>query len=329
MARQMTMSRRGLLGAGAGAAAGLALARGAGAAQAATGDGFSGSGILPSERIGLQLYSVRDRISSIGFAPVLEAVAEIGFKLVEFAGYTQGTGAITPAQIRDLLAANGLKAIGSHVSPSDDASMQQVLDDAQTIGIPNVGISFEVPSGATTADWQALADDWNHYGELAAQRKVGFYVHNHFQEFALCADDPTRRGIDVLLAETDPKLVFFELDLYWAYVGQWQFGQVVPFDPLRDYAIPFRDRFKLFHVKDGKRDASGGYANALDDMCDAGEGEIDFSAFFSALFAQGAKESKRHHYLWERDNASSHPRGSLAAGQISFLTLRYGIKQVS
>jgi sugar phosphate isomerase/epimerase len=325
-----TLSRRRLLGAGAGAAAALAIGRGTGIANAAPGDGFYGSGILPSDRIGLQLYSVRDVLSSIGFARLFEALAEIGFKYVEFAGYTQGTTPeITPAQLHNLLNQYGLRAIGSHVSPSSDASMEQILDDAQTIGIPQVGISFEVPNGTTTSAWQALGDQWNHYGQLAAQRGIGFYLHNHFQEWAQCPDNPTKRGEDILLAECDPRYVFFEMDIYWAYVGQWQSGQVLSFDPLRDYAVPYRNRYRLFHVKDGKHDASGGFTDALDDICDVGEGNIDFSTFFSALFAQSKNEKTSHYYLWERDNAGSHPRGSLAAALISYLSMRYGIKQVS
>jgi sugar phosphate isomerase/epimerase len=333
MEEQRTLSRRGLLGAAAGLGTAAALSTKTGRALGATGSSakvVADAAILPPDRIGLQLYSVRDAVSSIGFAKVFESLAKIGFKNVEFAGYTQGTTPeITPAELRSLLKTYGLTAMGSHVSPSDDASMTQILDDAQTIGIPNVGISFETPTGTTTSAWQALADSWNHYGQMAAQRRVGFYIHNHFQEWALCPDDPTKRGIDVLLAETDPRYVFFELDIYWAYVGQWQSGQVVTFDPLNDYAIPHRDRFKFFHVKDGAHDATGGYTDALDDICDAGEGNIDFSAFFSKLFAQSRNEKTSHQYLWERDNASSHPRGPLASAQISYLTLRYGIKQAA
>jgi sugar phosphate isomerase/epimerase len=152
-----------------------------------------------------------------------------------------------------------------------------------------------------------------------------FYLHNHFQEWALTADDPTRRGEDVLLAETDPSLVWFELDIYWAYVGQWQSGQVMQFDPLRDYAVPYRDRYLLFHVKDGRKDKSGGYTDALDDIVDAGEGNIDFQTFFTTLFNHGSDERDKHWYLWERDNASDHPRGPLAAAQVSYLYMRYGL----
>jgi sugar phosphate isomerase/epimerase len=319
------LTRRRFVGAGAGLAAGAVLGtRGAAALGAGQASGKRG-GLLPAE-LGLQLYSVRDAISSIGFAKVFEQLAQIGYKQVEFAGYTQGTTPeITVGELRALMDANGLKGIGSHVSPSDDASMQQILDDAETLGLPQVGISFVVPQSPTVSGWQATADQYNHYGALAKARGIKLYLHNHFQEWAPVADDPTRRGEDILLAETDPSLVWFELDIYWAYVGQWQSGQLEKFDPLRDYAIPHRSRYLLFHLKDGKPDASGGFTDALDDICDAGEGSIDFQTFFSTLFAAAKGEQKRHYYAWERDNASSHPRGSLAAARISWTYLRYGL----
>ena len=333
------LSRRRLLGAGVGLAAAALGGRASGAtargaAESATGaatDPFAGDPLLPSDRIGLQLYSVRDAISSVGFAKVFHALAELGYKQIEFAGYTQGTTPeITVKRLRSLLDANGLVGIGSHLSllPTDDDAFEQALDDAATLGLPQIGVSLVVPGGGTTvAAWQQVAEACNHFGDLARRRGIRFYLHNHFQEWASTADDPTRRGEDVLLAETDLGLVWFELDIYWAYVGQWQSGQVLGFDPLLDYAIPYRNRYLLFHVKDGRKDASGGYADALDDIVDAGEGQIDFQTFFDTLFAEASGERYRHWYLWERDNASDHPRGSLAAAQVSYLYLRYGLRK--
>jgi hypothetical protein len=73
MSGQRTLSRRGFIGAGAGLAAAAALGTGA---RPALGRGTSSRGkgptgdppLLPSDRIGIQLYSVRDSISSLGFA---------------------------------------------------------------------------------------------------------------------------------------------------------------------------------------------------------------------------------------------------------------------
>src|SRR3954468_12026380 len=125
-----TLTRRALLGAGAGAAASVALSTRTGSAIAKT---VAPAPILPADRIACQLYSVRDQIDSIGFAKVFRTLAGIGYRSVEFTQYTQQAGPITLAEIRALLKANGLTAVGSHVSPSDDASMAQILDDAEAI----------------------------------------------------------------------------------------------------------------------------------------------------------------------------------------------------
>ena len=61
------------------------------------------------------------------------------------------------------------------------------------------------------------------YGQYAAAsnqageagKAVGIQVgyHNHNPEFLTLPDDPSRKCYDVLLAETDPELVDFEMDV--------------------------------------------------------------------------------------------------------------------
>lgn len=321
MQRVRGISRRALFGAGAGVAATAAfgLRAGTGGEVAEAAGPVAKRSLLPPERIGLQLYSLRDTIAEVGFAKVLESVAEIGFRQVEFAGYTQGSNPeITLKELRALLDANGLVAAASHVSPSDDASMAAILDEAAALGIPRVGVSLTAPDGPpTVSGWEAAAEQYNAYGEMAAKRGVRFYLHNHFQEWLPTADDPSRRGMDVMLAATDPALVDFELDIFWAYCGRAQAGG--GFDPLQDYAIPHRNRIPMFHVKDGRP------AQTLLGIQDVGEGEIDFQEFFTALFAVAPDQDQRHIYLWERDNASDHPRGPLAAARTSYVNMRHAL----
>jgi sugar phosphate isomerase/epimerase len=332
MTTRRTLSRRGLIGAGAGAAAAAALGTRAPAVLGSPHshqtrsepDAFAGPALLPDDRIGIQLYTVRDQVSNTGFAAVFAALADIGYKHVEFAGYTQGTTPeITVQHLRQLLDANGLTAIGSHLSltPMNDAEMQQAIADAQVLGIPQIGVSLVVPtSGTTVSGWQTIADTMNHYGQLAAQQGLGFYLHNHFQEWSQCTDNPLQRGEDVLLTECDPRYVFFELDIYWAYVGQYLFGSQAPltFDPLMDYALPHRDRYRIWHVKDGKRNQTSpqGY-----DIIECGQGSIDFEHFFCTV-----GQIDTHYFVHENDNGANHLRGSLASSQVSYLWMRHGLQ---
>jgi hypothetical protein len=219
---ELILTRRKLIGAGAGAAAATVLgtraprAPGATAAGAST-DAFVGPAVLPSARIGLQLFSIRDQVSSLGFAEVFETLAAIGYKAIEFAGYTQGSvGPITLAQIKQLMDANGLVGVGSHVSISD-ANIQQVLDAAVILGLPYVGLASASSQTNTVAGWQQTAANFNRWGAAASARGIKFYWHNHQTEFGFTMDQPTTRIYDILLEETDPALVFMEMDIYWAY----------------------------------------------------------------------------------------------------------------
>jgi sugar phosphate isomerase/epimerase len=320
------ISRRRLFGMGTGviAAAVLAPALGKRSARATTLDPeppcIPPAGLLPEERLGIQLYTVRDKISSLGFAKVFETLARTGYKEVEFAGYTQGTGAITVQQIRQLLDDNGLRAVGSHASLTT-SNVQQKLDEAQILGMPTIGNATTSSSTPTLSGWQAAADTYNQIGQACAARGLKFYLHNHQTEFAPLADQPTTRVYDVLLAETDADKVFFEMDIYWAYVGQYLFSRPPfgTFEPM-SYLTAQPQRFPLFHVKDGKSNAQNpqGY-----DMADVGQGNINFQAFFEKL---ATADLPNHSYLNERDDANIHPHGSLASGLASYWWMRRGLK---
>jgi sugar phosphate isomerase/epimerase len=319
------ITRRRLLTAGPGVVMAAALAPRLAAAQTPTPEPDPtcepAPGLLPPERIGVQLYTVRDRVSSLGFAKVFETLAEMGYKEVEFAGYTQGgVGAITVQDIRRLLDEHGLRGVGSHASVTV-ANVQQKLDEAEILGLPYVGNATTSSQSPTLAGWQAAAETYNQIGRACAARGIKFYLHNHQTEFAPLVDQPTTRVYDVLLRETDPNVVFFEMDIYWAYVGQYLFSKPPfgTFEPL-NYVTAQPHRFPLFHVKDGKTNQTNpqGY-----DMVDAGQGNIDFQTFFSAL---AESDRPNHAYLNERDNASSHPHGSFGSVTASYWWMRRGLK---
>ena len=140
-----------------------------------------------------------------------------------------------------------------------------------------------------------MAQAFNEWG--ADARRNGFkyfYFHNHDVEFTLVNGRPL---YDILLAETDPRLVKFELDLGWVEVS----GQS-PYEYLKRYG----DRFWAFHVKDVQwvadsvRKAAPGTANAGKPFvfANVGKGVIDWPKVFSAL-----KRPGDYHYFIEHDDA--------------------------
>ncbi|MFF0739973.1 sugar phosphate isomerase/epimerase family protein [Streptomyces sp. NPDC004111] len=271
-----------------------------------------GRPVLPPGRLGIQLYSLRDKVATLGFAKVFAELELYGYDEVEFAGYTQGSaGPITLAQLRALTKDHGLRGIGSHVGYYDDGNpgaytfaqnLTKVLDDAQALGLPHIGTASGPWRYGTTVDgWKRCAEDFNKYGEAARARGMKFYQHNHAEEFSFATDKPNVRLYDVLLAETDPRLVHLEMDIYWAYVAQFRFsrradGTPAPFDPLR-YVLKQPHRYPLFHVKDGEHDAAqrDGYR-----MTDVGDGDIDYKRFISAV-NRTHQGRGGHHWQVEHD----------------------------
>lgn len=332
-----TLRRRRFLGVAAGATAATLLGTGAATAAGTTGTATAtaagtarsaeGGPLVPPGHLGIQLYTLRDQVQSIGFARVFEELARYGYDQVEFAGYTQGAGAISLRQLKRLLRDNGLRGIGSHVGYwSDDpgaytfaTNLTKVLDDAEALGLPHVGTaSGPWRYGSTVDGWKRCAEEFNTYGAAAKARGLKFYQHNHAEEFSFATDRPDVRLYDVLLAETDPELVHLEMDIYWAYVGQYRFGKKAdgtpaPFEPL-DYVLRAPHRYPLFHVKDGEHDetATDGYR-----MVDVGDGDIDYRRFLTAV-GRTHGGCRDHNWLVEHDQ----PADSLTTARRSARYLR-------
>ncbi|MFE1930638.1 sugar phosphate isomerase/epimerase family protein [Streptomyces sp. NPDC059474] len=329
-----TLRRRRFLGVAAGATAatlvGTATATAAQTGTSARSDTSAHKGrggpLVPRGHLGIQLYTLRDQVQSIGFAQVFKELARYGYDQVEFAGYTQGTGDITLRQLKRLMRDHGLRGIGSHVGYySDDpkaytfaTNLTQVLDDAEALGLPHVGTaSGPWRYGSTVDGWKRCAEEFNTYGAAAKARGMKFYQHNHAEEFSFATDRPDVRLYDVLLAETDPELVHLEMDIYWAYVAQYRFGKKAdgspaPFEPL-DYVLRAPHRYPLFHVKDGEHDetATDGYR-----MVDVGDGDIDYRRFLTAVGRTHG--GQRHHWMVEHDQ----PTDSLTTARRSARYLR-------
>lgn len=206
----------------------------------------------------------------------LEMLAEAGYAEIEPA-YTYGGR--TASQFRRIADANGLRIIGSHHSPDDfrGARAQQTLDNAAALGQDYVGVSYM--DGPQTAEGcRAMAQEMNRWGEAARARGLRWYAHLHDNEFH--TDPRTGQTLfDVWLEETDPRLVWYEMDLYWILRAG-----VEP----APYLTSYEASFPLLHVKGGAP-----WDNIESDL---GEGEIDFPAMFEHLRGLSA-----HHFVIERD----------------------------
>ena len=222
------------------------------------------------DRIGVQLYTVRGQMEK-DFEGTLARVAEIGYNDVEFAGYFNHA----PAQVRAMLDRHGLAAPAVHTGSIAPDDWAKALDAAQVIGHKYIVVPW-IPEERrkTLDDWKRVAADFNRAAATAQTAGVQFAYHNHDFEFLPVEG---RVPYDVLLAETDPKLVQLEIDLYWITKG----GQ----DPLA-YFARWSGRVPLVHVKD-----SAGPPDHR--MVDVGTGKIDFRT----IFAHGAQAGIKHPFV--------------------------------
>jgi sugar phosphate isomerase/epimerase len=303
------LTRRGLVGAAAGTAAATTLgplspiARGQGAAP--------GAALLPRANIGIQLWTVRDQVANLGFDAVFARLAAMGYKEVEFAGYNAQGRRWSNQELRGLLAKYGLRAIGSHVGYtggySFTSSLQQVLTDAAEIGMPYIGTASSPGDahGQSVDGYKAAAEDFNKFGAAARAMGLKFYQHNHYSEFEV---QNGTRLFNVVVENTDPRLVFFEQDIFWAHVGQAAYPGFRP----HEYPWNMPERFPLFHVKDGFVEAVQPGSPSGWKMTDVGAGDIAFEPYFCGL------DTRDHQFLMENDDAAQEVGGSFADAERSY-----------
>ncbi|HWJ73639.1 MAG TPA: sugar phosphate isomerase/epimerase [Kaistia sp.] len=198
-------------------------------------------------QIGLQLYSVRNALTADPWG-TLEEIAKIGFTRLEAANHKARTDpgvgfGVEAAELRRRLDDLGLTMIGCHINPLDLAILPRALDYQAELGNDQFGCDIEFFPPGNLDFVLRRCDTFNQVGQLAGERGMRFYYHNHFQEFQRIDGDYVYSHI---IRNTDPDLVFFELDTYWMYRA----GQ----DPV-DWMSQLSDRIVLLHQKDFPDDA--------------------------------------------------------------------------
>ncbi|MGC4107957.1 MAG: sugar phosphate isomerase/epimerase [Thermomicrobiales bacterium] len=192
--------------------------------------------------VGLQLYSVRNALKQDPWG-TLEAVAEVGFTRLEAANHNARTDpgvgfGVGARELREKLDALGLSIVGCHISPLAMDILPGVLDYQAELGNTQIGCDIEFFPYNDRDYVLRRCEAFNTVGKLARERGMRVYYHNHFQEFQKFGDDYV---YGIILANTDPELVYFELDTYWMYRG----GQ----DPIA-WMQRFPERIILLHQKD-------------------------------------------------------------------------------
>ncbi len=195
-----------------------------------------------SIQIGIQLYSVRNSLAADPEG-TLNALADMGLTRLEGANHRalteDGIGFGIPAEfLAQLMQERGIEIIGCQINPLDLDRLPAILEFQEKIGNRRIGCDIEFYPYGDVEYVKRRADFFNAVGRVAAERDMTFFYHNHYMEFQRFGD---RTVYELLMEYTDPDLVKFELDTYWAYRGGAD-----PIELFRAYP----DRFVMSHQKD-------------------------------------------------------------------------------
>jgi sugar phosphate isomerase/epimerase len=240
---------------------------------------------------GIQLYTVRASMAT-DVPGTLRAIAGIGYKEVEFAGYFDHSS----QQIRRLLDDLDLKSPSSHVDPHAMRDEPLALvEAAKVIGHEYLTVAWLRPEDRSGLDdYKRWAEILNRAGEVCRKNGLRLAYHNHDFEF-----QPIDGQVpfDILLNEIEPTLMDFEMDMFWVRKG----GQNIV-----DTLNRAPDRFTLAHIKD--MDAQG-------NMVEVGNGVIDFESILENKAASGLR-----HLFVEHDQPSD-PFKSAAISHLSLASI--------
>ncbi|WP_028297743.1 TIM barrel protein [Olivibacter sitiensis] len=232
------------------------------------GDAFA-SAPTKLKTFGLQLYTLREEMEMDPRA-TLAKVAEMGYKQIE--GYEGKQGifwGMTNKEYGAYLKSLGLTPLSSHCDVDNYLGMK--AEDAAAIGMKYLICPWIGPQ-KKLEDYKWKARLFNEYGRICKQAGIRFAYHNHDYTFK---EQSGKFPQDILMQETDPELVDFEMDIYWVVDA----GQ----DPL-EWLARYPKRFRLCHVKDRglSKLEEGKHVSTP-----VGEGKIDFPSLLKTAKGLG------------------------------------------
>jgi sugar phosphate isomerase/epimerase len=216
------------------------------------------------ERLGIQLYSVRDAMSKDPRGS-LKKLADMGYIHVEHANYiNRKFYGYTAKEFKKLLFDLNLQMPSGHTvmtahdwdTAKNDFTdkWKYTIDDAAEVGQRYVISPWLDESLRKDMDGlKRFMEQFNKCGELCKSHGMTFGYHNHNFEFSTMIGDGDL--YDFILKNTDPNLVAQQMD-----IGNMLGAGGVAMDLLKKYP----GRFELMHVKDEIKSTTGGGMDGYD-----------------------------------------------------------------
>src|SRR5499427_1329628 len=225
--------------------------------------------------IGSQTYPHRAMLKQ-DFPGLMKQLADLGVQRIELCsplGYTNFAGLAKGAEVKKILADNGLKCESAHFSMKELRQTQEAsIAWAKEVGIKQM-LTASLGSGnggnsPTMDDVKRAADEYNKIAAVAAKAGIQQGLHN--EGFEVSTVDG-KRTYDILFELLDPKLVKFQFQMSTIRNG---------FDAA-EYFMKYPGRFFSMHLQDWNAETKTVVA--------VGKGSIDWKKVFTAAKTGGVK----------------------------------------
>lgn len=260
----MTHTRRKFIKISGGISAGLAFGSVSGLSLFSS---CNNSDVAKTTDFGIQLWTLRGDMPKDPKG-VLKQLAGFGYKQIQSFEGPQGIfWGMSNTDFKKYLEDLGMTAYASHCDITKD--FEKKAADAAAIGMKYLMCPWLGPQ--PTADgFKIAADDFNQKGEICKKNGIKFAYHNHDYSFKEIEGQMPQ---DIMMKNTDPALVDFEMDIYWVVTANQ--------DPVA-WLKKYPNRFRSCHIKDRTKGATEGDAS-----CVLGQGSIDYPTIVKEAKAQG------------------------------------------
>lgn len=265
--------------------------------------------LLAGKAISVQLFSVREEMQKDPVA-TLKAVRKMGYRLVEGAGYNDGKFyGKTTKEFNMILSDLDLKMPSGHfmfMSSNYDPktgmindTYKKAIDSAAEVGHEYVVAPYMIDPDRKGDKMKQFIEGLNKAGEYCKKSGVKYAYHNHDFEFQM---EGGRTIYDAIIQDTDPNLVFLQMDLYWTEKGKANTIGLLKKNP---------GRVHLVHVKDMAK-------TEKQETVEVGDGSINFQEIFKYTPAAGVK-----YYIVELEHYKNTPMLGIAKAYKGLKKLKF------
>ena len=261
---------------------------------------FTGFPMMSSRKykMGLQLYTIRDAMKQDAVGS-LKKVRALGYEDLELYGYDGDNGSYygyKAADFKKILEDHDLTTTSGHYGLADyinDAEsmtryVDQCITGALALGQDYITWPWMAPEHRNLETFKRLPELLNTIGSQISQAGLGFAYHNHDFEFV---EYDGQTGYDIISSETDPKLVKFQLDMYWAvHSSKLSVPALIAREP---------KRFVMWHIKDMDK--------VTRDYSELGNGSIDYDS----ILREASQTGLQYYYLEQGGNFATNSMQSI------------------